>query len=173
MKLNYCTECAAPLTQLDSTTYRCANGHKYYNNPHAACSVIFMNDKHEVLFSKRGREPQKGKYDFPGGFLNYDEDPYQAAVREVSEEMSVQLNAGDLLLLDSSLNEYEENDTSCDFAFLCRHWQGEIKPNDDVAQLEWKPIDFIQSTEFAWPYPYLYNKLQSIVHHELSGSNQR
>lgn len=163
MKLNYCTECTAPLTKLDNTEYQCAKGHKYFNNPHAACSVIFINDKFELLFSKRANEPRKGTYDFPGGFLNYDEDPYQAAVREIREEMSITIQPDDLLLIDSSLNEYEENDTSCDFAFLCRKWDGKIKANDDVSALEWKPIDFLKSGEFAWPYPYLYNKLQKLT----------
>jgi len=163
MKLNYCPECAAPLTKLNQTDYRCANGHGYHNNPHAACSIIFINDRGEVLFSKRAHNPQQGKYDFPGGFLNHDEDPYQAAVREVQEELGVTLKQEDLRLIDSSLNQYDENDTAADFAFVCLRWEGAMRPADDVAAVEWKPIEFLHSSEFAWPYPYLYDKLKKIT----------
>ncbi len=163
MSLNFCPECAAPLTKLDDTNYRCAKGHTYYDNPRAACSVIFINDHHEILFSKRANEPSKGKYDFPGGFLNHDEDPYQAAIREIREEMGIVLALENLQLIDSSLNHYQENETVADFVFLCRKWRGTMKPADDVAALEWKPIEFLHSPEFAWPYPYLYTKLQKII----------
>lgn len=163
MKLHYCTECATPLAKLDNTTYRCANGHSYYNNPHAACSVVFLNDNGEILYAKRAHEPSKGKYDFPGGFLNYDEDAYHAAVREIQEELGIHLDITDLELIDTSLNHYQENDTAADFVFLCRHWEGEMHVADDVAAVEWKPIEFLQSQAFAWPYPYLYKRLQKII----------
>lgn len=163
MKLIYCPECAAPLTKLDDTNYRCANGHPYFNNPHAACSVVLINDKHEVLFSKRGIEPQKGKYDFPGGFLNYDEDGYQATQREIREELQVNIATEDLVLIDCALHYYLENDTVCDFIFVCKKWTGEIQPSDDSAALEWKPLEFINSSEFAWPFPYLYDKVKRMI----------
>ena len=163
MKLLYCPECAALLTKLDDTNYRCQNGHTYFNNPHAACSIVFINDKNEVLFSKRAHEPAKGKYDFTGGFLNHNEDAYHAAQRELREELGVEVSLSDLQLIDMSLNQYQENDTAADFVFLCRTWEGTMRPADDVAQVAWKPIEFLHSPEFAWPYPYLYDKLRKLL----------
>lgn len=159
MKLHFCPECAAPLAKLTSTRYRCERGHSYFNNPRAACSVVFMNAAGELLYAKRAREPLAGKYDFPGGFLDYGEDAYQAAQREMLEEAGLHVAAADLQLIDTSANHYQENITTCDFVFLCSTWQGSPEPADDVAALEWHPIAFLRSPRFAWPYPHLYNKL--------------
>lgn len=41
----------------------------------------------KVLVLKRSRSPEKGKWDFPGGFLNQKEVPEQALVREIKEEL--------------------------------------------------------------------------------------
>jgi len=170
MKLDYCTECAAPLTKVDETDYRCTNGHAYHNNPHASCSVVFLNDKNEILFAKRARQPKKGAYDLPGGFLNYDEDAYHAAQREMKEELNVDIAIEDLDPIDTALHYYLENDTASGITFLCRRWRGQMKRGDDTANFEWKPIEFLNTNEIAWPYPYLYNKLESLVHHDTQRS---
>ena len=163
MKIRFCVECAAPLTKRDVTVYTCANGHSYFNNPHAGCSVVFLNDKHEALFSKRANDPRKGKFDFPGGFLEFGEDAYQAAQREIQEELGVTIRASDLQLIDSELNHYIENDDVCDFVFTCRKWRGTMEAHDDVAAYEWKPIVFLRSPDFAWQYKHLYSKLEQLI----------
>lgn len=164
MRLLFCTECAAPLVKDNDTKYTCTNGHPYYNNPRAACSIIFVNDKGELLYSKRAHEPAAGKYDFPGGFLDYGEDAYRASQREITEELGAQIDAADLELLDTGANHYSENVTTCDVVFLCRKWQGAFQPADDVAACEWKPLDFLLSDDFAWPYAFLYDKLKKVLH---------
>jgi mutator protein MutT len=164
MKLNYCTECARPLNKLSDTKYQCADGHEYYNNPQAACAIIFVNQNNQLLYSKRAGDPAKGKYDFPGGFLDYGEDAYQGAVREIQEETGAAVTASDLELIDSQTNHYEENNTTCDFIFLCRRWQGDLLASDDVAALEWHELDFLRSGHFAWPYKKrLHAKLQRLL----------
>lgn len=163
MKLLYCTECAAPLAKIDETDYRCTNGHVYHNNPHASCSVVFLNVRNEILLTKRAREPKKGAYALPGGFLNYDEDAYHAAQREMKEELNVDIAIEDLEPIDTALHYYLENDTASGILFLCRKWGGAMKAGDDTAAFEWKPIELLNTDTIAWPYPYLYNKLRKII----------
>ena len=43
-------------------------------------------DELSVLLIERGREPFKGRYALPGGFVDYDEDIEDAIHREVAEE---------------------------------------------------------------------------------------
>ncbi len=43
-------------------------------------------DNLSVLLIERGREPYKGRYALPGGFVDYNEDIEDAIVREVEEE---------------------------------------------------------------------------------------
>lgn len=160
MKLNFCPECGRTLHKTDNTRYVCENGHPYYNNPRATVAIIFLKGN-TTLCAKRGREPQKDKYGFVGGFIDFDESPEEAVRREVKEETG--LKVSNLKLIAGYWHAYEENTSVCDFVFIARQWQGTMAPNDDVAALEWQPVNFIKSPKFAWLYPGLYEKLQKFI----------
>jgi len=51
-------------------------------------AVVFAvtTDAVKLLFIKRGHEPFKGKWAFPGGFIGMDEDLDDAVARELQEE---------------------------------------------------------------------------------------
>ncbi len=167
MRLDYCTECAAPLTKITNTDYVCTRGHRYHNNPHASVSLALINDQNQVLLIERGIEPRRGLYALPGGFLDYDENAYQAARREAKEELGIDINEDDLEPIDCALHYYLENDSAAGVTMLCRQWNGTIQAADDAATVMWKPIDFLKTDRIAWPYPYLYNRLESILHHDI------
>lgn len=68
---------------------RCADcGFQYYMNPSAAVAAFIRNDKGELLVCKRAKDPAKGTYDLPGGFVDFDETAEQAVVRELEEELN-------------------------------------------------------------------------------------
>jgi len=52
----------------------------------ADCIVLRDNGTMELLLIKRGGDPYKGSWAFPGGFVDADEDLRDAAVRELEEE---------------------------------------------------------------------------------------
>lgn len=56
---------------------------------------IFANDR--ILLIKRGIEPYSGKWAPPGGFVERGELPEHAAVREVREEVQLDLQPAELL----------------------------------------------------------------------------
>jgi ADP-ribose pyrophosphatase YjhB (NUDIX family) len=159
MKPQFCPYCAAPLKSKTDTQYICKSGHDYWNNPKAASTVILIKDD-QALFSQRGIQPNKGKYDFPGGFLEYGESALDATKRELQEETG--LIAEELVLIDSSIQDYVPYTTVCDLIYICRSWSGTMQAADDVASLEWKPFDFIDSPQFAWKYPGLVTKLEQL-----------
>ena len=78
-------------------TYRYDGGSEFpyqYKYQHAAITadcVVFSFDgkKLKVLLIKRGNEPYKNKWAFPGGFLKMDETVEECARRELNEETSL------------------------------------------------------------------------------------
>ena len=44
-------------------------------------------EEHEILLITRGRDPFKGMYAYPGGFVDYGEDPANSVIRELKEEI--------------------------------------------------------------------------------------
>ena len=66
-----------------------------YDYPRPAVTtdcVIFGYDGRDlkVLLIERGIEPFKGRWAFPGGFLNMDEDAIKGAKRELMEETGLE-----------------------------------------------------------------------------------
>ena len=142
MKLIYCTECAASLTKTTDTEYVCANGHHYWNEPRP-CVAIVLAKGTQILFSKRAREPFKGLYDLPGGFLEYNEEPFAAARREILEETGLNIDEQNMELLRIYPGEYEENVSLLDIVIYVTSWEGEPQAADDSEALEWHDPAFL------------------------------
>ena len=62
-----------------------------FRNPSLAVDAICLRaGGSEILLIKRGRTPWKGKFAFPGGFVDYGEDPEIAVLRELLEETGIE-----------------------------------------------------------------------------------
>jgi NAD+ diphosphatase len=164
MKLIYCVECAAPLTKQDDHHYICNNGHTYYNNPKATADALFLNNKGKFLASRRAREPFKGTYDLPGGFIEYGESAEAAIIREIKEETQLDITADDLEIIFSAPGTYFENEWLITTVYLIKHWDGEFAASDDSAALEWKPLSFMDSPLFGT----CYKGLREVVEQKLT-----
>lgn len=160
MKLNYCPECKAILTKQNNTDYLCANGHNLWDNPRAAVTAIILKDG-QVLCAKRGVNPSKGKYDLPGGFLNYGERAEDGIKREITEETGLKIDQ--LELIESYTHNYDEHTSVCDLLFLIHKWHGNMQAQDDVETLHWMSASIIDSPDFAWDYPGLTTKLGELL----------
>ncbi|NJM80251.1 MAG: NUDIX domain-containing protein, partial [Flavobacterium sp.] len=77
----------------------------YYHNIAAAVAIIFtFEDK--VLFTVRNVDPDKGKLDLPGGFVDPNETAEETACREIKEELGLYLVPKDLIYITTSPNNY-------------------------------------------------------------------
>lgn len=63
----------------------------YYFNPSAATVAVIINAKGELLVCERARNPAKGTYDLPGGFVDVGETGEEAIQREVFEEVGLEV----------------------------------------------------------------------------------
>ncbi len=64
-----------------------------YERPAVSADCVlfgFDGEDLNVLLIKRGKEPYRGRWTFPGGFLNMDETTLQCAARELMEETGVE-----------------------------------------------------------------------------------
>ena len=126
MKTNPFGRCPVCLCEkiayLDERKWSCPLcGFTLYHNTAAAVGLIIpVQDKNgvSVLCVKRGREPRKGFYALPGGFVDPDESAENACVRECREETGI--TPVSLRYVCSAPNTYEYKNIvykTCDLFF--------------------------------------------------------
>lgn len=107
----------------------------------------------KALVSVRGREPEKGKLDVPGGFLLPGEHPVDGLKREVKEELGVEIDVGMEDCISMATHTYgDEGDYVLSLGFAARLVTDDITPTDDVADVRWVSADELDGLDFAWPH---------------------
>lgn len=107
MKINTCPHCGKSNLKYDGRKMDCPDcGFVFYNNTAAAVAVL-IRFENELFFTVRNKNPQKGKLDLAGGFVDFFETGEQAAVRELHEELSINIVLPRLKYLKSLPNIYE------------------------------------------------------------------
>lgn len=145
----YCARCGRPTEDFHEHGHaraRCAAcGWIDYGNPKPAVGAILARGG-KVLLSKRAREPKKGEWDLPGGFLEADEHPEAGIVRELQEETG--LAARVVRLVDVGVGTYAGLPT-LNLVYLCEA-EGEPRAADDASELRfWDPSEM---PRLAWPH---------------------
>ena len=97
---HYCVNCGAELVPRvieGKTQEACPNDDfVLWRDPKVVTSVVVAHDG-GVLLGKRSIEPGRGLWCLPGGFVNHDEDPLDAARRECREETGAEVDITRLL----------------------------------------------------------------------------
>jgi ADP-ribose pyrophosphatase YjhB (NUDIX family) len=106
-----------------------ACGRIHFRDPKVAAAVLVERDG-RVLLVRRSMEPQQGKWTLPAGFVEADEDPRQAAVRECLEETGLQV--GDLKLLDVVYGAEHPRGASIVIVYRATILGGELTAGDDA-----------------------------------------
>lgn len=98
-----------------------------------------------VLLARRARDPRKGHWDLPGGFVDEREEPVAALRREFVEETGLEVEPLELLRID--IEPYEHRHVFSVTYLVCG--DGDPVPADDVAELRWFAPD--ELPEMAFP----------------------
>lgn len=166
--LNFCPRCGS--TYFPATGSRCFNcsdcGFNYYVNASAAVAVLLFNDKGELLFTRRAIEPHLGKLDLPGGFIDPMETGEQAAVREIKEELGIEIHS--LRYFASYPNEYIFSGFSVftlDLAFLAKTESLHLMTAmDDISSFEFIKLQELDLEEL--PAISMKNILKELIDRE-------
>ena len=150
----YCPVDATPLEKSGGspTGMKCPEcGRFWYRNssPSTGCAIV---EDGRVLVTIRAGEPEKGRVDVPGGFLEPGEHPVDALVREVREELDVEIDdmIGPLVM---AVHNYGENGPFVlALGFAARLVEGNPTAADDVAEFRWVAADELDDLDFAWPH---------------------
>ena len=112
------------------------------------CVIFCYEDwKLKVLLIRRGGEPYKGMWAFPGGFLRMKETAEQGALRELREETG--LSPASI----GQLGVFSDVDRDPRERVITIAWYALVKPSevvggDDAAEAAWFPVDELPPLAF-------------------------
>lgn len=138
----FCPRCGSRSGTPDARDrFRCeACGFMLYFNSASAVAAMIVDATGRLLLIRREREPGKGRLAMPGGFVDAGESAEEALLREVREEVGLELR--DVMYFASYANRYlyagVTYDT-LDFFFLCASEDpSRASALDAVASVEWR-----------------------------------
>ena len=135
----FCPKCASEnMRRTENHALHCADcGFLFYLNSSAAVAVIISDDDGRILLTRRAREPEKGLWDLPGGFVDPGETAENAVKREIMEELNLAVATS--TYLESAPGTYCYAGITyaiINLVFLCRvkHFNG-MRAGDDVSEI--------------------------------------
>jgi 8-oxo-dGTP diphosphatase len=149
-EFKYCPYCSYPLDNVFIEGMErkfCSNCQViHYINPKPTVAAI-AEYKGSILLIKRGIEPGKGRWSLPSGFMEINETPEEACLRELLEETGMQAN---IIGLVDVQHEYQPMHGD----LICITYHAELLPGtpvagDDAAGIALVPIKEIKDLGFT------------------------
>ncbi len=152
--MRFCPRCASgEFLFRENHSFACgACGFEFFVNAAAAVVALIEDGEGRLLLTRRARDPEKGMLDLPGGFADPGESAEQALVREVKEELNLEVEECDYFC--SFPNTYPYGGIvyhTLDLAFTCTVvGLGAIRAADDVGGYLFLPPDRIPVEEIGF-----------------------
>lgn len=147
--IKFCPKCGSSEFRLHGDrSFKCkfCGFHLYFNSS-AAVAALVTDENRKLMLVTRGVEPDYGKLDLPGGFVDPGETVEDAVKRELFEELGMKTRS--VKYISSAPNEYIFSGFSVftiDMAFEVEPESVlDLKPMDDI--LEYK---FYSEDEFSY-----------------------
>lgn len=104
-------------------------------------SVALVNSDNQILIAQRPKEKHlSGLWEFPGGKVEKNESPENTLIRELKEELNVNINQKCVAPLTFSEFDYKEFNLLL-LLYVCRRWDG------DPESMENNPIKWVKSNK--------------------------
>ncbi|MCF6246350.1 MAG: NUDIX domain-containing protein [Desulfobacula sp.] len=150
---NFCPRCGEKnFTAVNKKSFQCAECRfNFYLNCAAAAIALIFTPDNKLLVTRRKYEPAKGSLDFPGGFADPGETIEECLVREIKEELN--LDVTKLTYICSVPNTYQFKDVTydiTDFIFACKVENFDhILAADDICDFEFIFPDLLDKNKFG------------------------
>lgn len=115
-----------------------------YFDPKLAACTVFMHDGGIVLL-KRAVPPEKGKWVFPGGFVNRGEPVHLAAIRETREEVNLKVGLTGILDVYSFPGE-----PTAVIVYAAHVLSGKLEARDEAEQVRAFPPEALPWDELGF-----------------------
>lgn len=118
----FCPRCGTTVKEKGNSPFRCKDcDFNFYFSPTAAVGGIVANSEGDVLFLIRAKDPGKGMYGLPGGFVDAGETLESSLQREVFEETSLTVTESEYLCSFPNAYDYLGFTTKVvDSFFVCK-----------------------------------------------------
>ena len=104
----------------------------------AAAALVDENGR--ILVQKRPEgKPMAGLWEFPGGKVETGETPEAGLVRELNEELGIEVKEPDLEPV-AFASEAVTDQHLILLLYVCRQWSGQIE-STDLLDMQWLPVD--------------------------------
>lgn len=163
--LNYCPKCGGDhFHSGDFKPWTCPDcGFVFFQNTAAAAGALILNNRQQLLMVQRAKDPSKGKWGIPGGFIDGGETAEHAVTRECKEEIGMSIHS--LSYLCCHPNRYDYGGLS--YQTLDLYFTAEFDPSetpkalDEVAAIQWFDLEAIQQDQVAFPSCWV--AIQSLI----------
>lgn len=150
---SFCPSCGRRLEPAEEpyAAYCPADDRTWYRNPAPTVGAAIVRDG-RCLVTIRGSEPEKGRVDVPGGFVEPGEGAVEALKREVREELGVKIDVSDESYVQAVSHRYGDDLMTLAIGFLARLVSGEPSAASDVAACKWVTEEDLGELDFAWEH---------------------
>ena len=134
----FCPRCRSELDAGDGRVACGVCGFTFYASSVPTASALCTDGDGRVLLARRAHDPDRDKWDLPGGFLDESEHPIDALRRELREETGLEVEPQEFFGV--WMDRYGDGDSApvtLNLYWTARLAGGEPEPADDVAELRW------------------------------------
>lgn len=153
--MGFCFDCGTEVGETPAR--RCpACGREHWHNPRP-CAGVLLSWEGRLLLVRRGKDPWRGRWDIPGGFVEHGELPLASALRELREETGRAIASAALFgIWNDPSPDPRYGDSLCIY-YAARledadagAWPERFAATDEVTEIGWFSPDAMP-TELASP----------------------
>ncbi|TQR41414.1 NUDIX domain-containing protein [Paenibacillus popilliae] len=130
--------------------------------PKLGVGAVIRNHKDEILLVKRNRNPEQGTWSIPGGKLDMYESLEECVIREVKEEVNLDITVTQLLCTAETIRpEHDEHWVSLIYDTTVQG--GEARNNEAdgaIGDMRWFSLDKLPEQLACFTKPAIYRLLE-------------